>query len=87
MQIDFTSLTKNWTAFSDIVTVENDVTYRIQNRGSYSFIALEANSTPGDTEAGTSVLPSETLSYKKGSQNLYLRSLNKFCPINITQGE
>ena len=87
MQIEFTSLTKEWKPFSEITTISASATYRIQNRGADPLIALEADTTPSNTEAGVVVLPNCTISYKKGEQNLYLRAFNSNCSINVTQGE
>lgn len=84
-QIDFTELTTEWKPFSEITTVDADVTYRIQNRGAFPIIALEADSTPSeDNKEGNIANPYDTIIYKKGTQDLYLRSFDSVTSINVT---
>ena len=84
-QVDFSNLTYEWTALSDIITVENDVTYYIQNRGADTLVALESSSEPSENaQGGTMILPYKVAEYKKGSQDLYLRALNRSCAVNIS---
>lgn len=85
-QIDFKALTKEWTSFATIVgTVDADKTYQIQNRGFDNLVALESVNAPtGSTQAGVLVLPNNTVIYKKGTQDLYLRAFNVSCAINVT---
>ena len=83
------NLTKAWKSFAEIVgTIDNSAEYLIQNRGSDALVALEAASTPAeDNPAGTMIYPTDVAVYKKGDQNLYLRSFNQNCSINVTTGE
>lgn len=89
MQIDFVTLTRAWTAFSDLVeTVEEDAEYIIQNRGNNTLVALEADTLPeDDTQSGVLITAYDEAVYVKGSQNLYLRAFNQNCSINISKGE
>lgn len=79
------NITNEWIALSELITVDSDATYRIQNRGADTLIALDADSLPNDTQEGDLILPYIQAIYKKGSQNLYLRALNNICGINITK--
>ena len=85
-QVNFQGLTKEWTSFATIVgTVDADKTYQIQNRGYDNLVALEAGSAPtASTQAGVLVLPNNTVIYKKGTQDLYLRAFNVSCAINVS---
>lgn len=87
MQIEFeTNITNEWTPFSEITDVDVSATYYIQNRGGDTLVALESESLPDDAEqAGNLILPYQQVKYEKGSQNLYLRALNRICGINITK--
>lgn len=88
MQIDFGNITAEWMPFSDIVTPEPGVVYRIQNRGPDVLVLLEASSLPSaDAEGGDLVHPYLQAIYEKGEQNLYLKALNNECSVNITAGE
>lgn len=89
MQINFITLTKAWTAFSDLVgTVEEDAEYIIQNRGNNTLVALESDTLPEENAQSGILIPAyDEAVYVKGSQNLYLRSFNQNCLINITKGE
>lgn len=89
-QVEFKgNLTKEWTSFAEIVgTVDATAEYIIQNRGTDVLVALEATSTPEqDNQAGVLIYPTDIAVYIKGEQNLYLRSFNNNCSINITKGE
>lgn len=79
-------LTKEWVALGDLITVDDDATYYIQNRGPDVLVALEASSAPAsDNEGGDFVLPNVQAEYIKGTQNLYLRAFHNNCSINITK--
>ena len=79
-------LTTEWVAFDDLITVDADATYYIQNRGSDVLVALESSSAPSsDNEGGDFVLPNVQAEYVKGTQNLYLRACYNNCSINITK--
>lgn len=80
------NITKEWVALSDIINnVEENVIYRIQNRGPDKLIALEANSLPDESQEGDLVVPMKQGIYEKGSQNLYFRAFENMCAINITK--
>lgn len=84
-QVKFEGLTNEWTALSDIITVSTDTTYYIQNRGADTLVALESFTEPAaDNREGFMCQPYKVIEYKKGIQDLYLRSFNKSCAINIT---
>lgn len=86
MQLAFNNdITNHWVALSDIITVEENITYRIQNRGPEILMALEADSLPDDSEEGDLILPMKQAPYEKGEQNLYLRALKNMCAINVTK--
>lgn len=88
MQKEFESLTTEWVALSDIITVDADTTYRIQNRGPSKIIALDTDTQPeAGSDAGDLVLPYEVGEYKKGTGDLYLRAFNGVSSINITTKE
>ena len=82
-QVTKATLTTDWTALSDVMTVEENVSYYIQNRSPYNIIACESSSEP-TTEEGILVLPYRVLFYEKGTQNLYLRTLENTALINIS---
>lgn len=84
-QIEFQPLTTEWTALSDIITVEDDTTYYIQNRGAGTLIAQEGASQPdAENQNGVLITPYRIAQYKKGSEDLYLRAFDQNCSINIT---
>lgn len=84
-QVDFETLTDEWKALSNIISVDADTTYYLQNRGSDTMIALESSTTPAaNAQGGVMVLPYKTVQYKKGTQDLYLRAFNKSCAVNIS---
>lgn len=88
MQVEFETLTNEWTALSDIITVSGSTTYLIQNRGADTLVLLEADSEPQATDSeGVLVLPYQTAQYKKGTQDLYLKAFNRGCSINISAEE
>lgn len=78
----FESLTNEWTALSDIITVADDTTYYIQNRGPDVLIACESSSEPTSDE-GTVVLPYFVAKYEKGD-DVYLRASSGKCSVNIS---
>lgn len=78
-------ITNEWIALSELITVDSDATYRIQNRGPDMLVALESSDTPDDTQEGDLILPYIQAIYKKGSQDLYLRAFDNICGINITK--
>ena len=82
-QIAFERLTDEWVTLSSLITVENDKTYYIQNRGASVLIACESDSEPSDDD-GVLILPYKTLEYKVGDQDLYLKSFTGTCSINIS---
>lgn len=84
MQVSLETLTTTWTAFSDITTVDADTIYYFQNRGPQQLLALESASEPSDTNEGVLVGPFETLKYKKGADDLYLRALSGTVSVNIS---
>ena len=87
-QIGFTQLTREWKPFADIVADIGTKEYIIQNRGSDTLVALEADSTPAaNNYAGVLILPNDCAVYVKGEQDLYLRAFNQNCSINVTEGE
>lgn len=87
MQIKFENITTEWVALSDIITVSEDVTYFIQNRGYDILVALESSSEPSDdTEGGVLISPYIQAIYKKDEQELYLRAFSNTCSLNITSG-
>lgn len=78
-------LTTEWSALSEIITVDADVTYYIQNRGSDVLVAVEPDSKPSDDNTdGLLVQPYKVLKYKKGTNDLYLRAFANTCSINIS---
>lgn len=82
MQVAFVHLTKNWSQFEN---ADPDAYYVIQNRGADVLVALEANDTPEITaKDGVLVKPYQSILYKKGEQNLYLRAFELSCSINIS---
>lgn len=85
-QLGFFKLSNEWTALSDLITVGNDVTYYIQNRGTDNIIALQSTSEPTGEERGGNLIPPEKAAeYKKGTQDLYLKASSfTQCEINIT---
>lgn len=84
-QVDFETLTDEWKALSNIISVDADTTYYLQNRGVDTMIALESSSAPAaNAQGGVMVLPYKTVQYKKGTQDLYLRAFNKSCAVNIS---
>lgn len=85
-QVGFSKLTNEWVALSDIITVDSNTVYRIQNRGIDKVIALESSSEPSDdVREGNEILPGKTGEYKKGTQDLYLKAASfSPCEINIT---
>jgi hypothetical protein len=79
-------LTKEWVALGDLITVESDTTYYIQNRGPDVLVALQASGQPeADNDGGDLVLPNVQAEYIKGTQDLYLRAFHNNCSINITK--
>lgn len=76
-------LTKAWSALSDIITVDADKTYYIQNRGSDMLLACEGATEPTDAD-GVLVRPFEVLKYKKGTGSLYVKAYTATCSINIS---
>lgn len=75
MQIDALDIDSNWIKFSTITTPQNDVNYYIQNRGNGNLLACESSLEPTN-EDGIVVRPHEVLKYKKGAQDLYLKSIS-----------
>jgi len=84
MQVAFETLTTDWIALSDIIDVEEDVKYFIQNRGPQPFLALESSSVP-DSLAGNIVYSGDALVYSKGIQTLYIKAYNETTEINISK--
>lgn len=82
-QEDFEELTNTWKALSDIITVDADTTYYIQNRGSDMLLACEGAAEPTDS-VGILVKPFGALKYKKGTDTLYVRAYTTSCFINIS---
>jgi len=82
-QEGLTQLTKEWSVLSDIITVDADKTYYIQNRGSDMLLACEGAAEPNDA-VGVLVRPFEVLKYKKGTGSLYVKAYTTTCTINIT---
>lgn len=88
MQKDFQSITTEWVDINDIITVEDDVNYYIQNRGPATLIGQESATKPeDDNQEGILITPYKIAQYKKGTNNLYLRSFDRECSINITSEE
>lgn len=78
-------LTTTWTALSDIITVDADTTYYIQNRGAGVLVVVEPDSEPSaDDTDGILVQPYKVLKYKKGTNDLYLRAFANMCSINVS---
>lgn len=87
-QKKFSKITAEWIALSDIITVDADTTYYIQNRGPATIIALDTDVEPeADSDAGDLVLPYKTGEYSKGTGDLYLRAIDGTSSINITSKE
>ena len=82
-QEGLSELSGEWVALSDIITVDDDGTYYIQNRGSDILLAQESASEPTDSN-GVLVKPFEVLKYQKGTGSLYLKAYTEVCTINIT---
>lgn len=82
-QEKFEQLIGEWIELSDIITVDVDKTYYIQNRGPDVLVACEGSSEPV-SEEGVLVQPYKVLKYKKGADDLYLRAFANNCSINIT---
>ena len=82
------NLTTEFVALEDLMTIDPDVTYQIQNRGPDYLLAVEPDAEP-TTEAGTLLKPySDKLPlYKKGQNTLYLRALHSNCSFNVTSLE
>lgn len=84
-QIGMVKLDATWKPFTDITTPTSDM-YFIQNRGQGTLLAQESASTP-TTNAGVIVKPDKVLSYKAGSDTLYLKAVSGACVINVTKAE
>lgn len=82
-QEGLSELSGEWVALSDIITVDDDGTYYIQNRGSDMLLACEGGEKPTES-TGVLVKPFEVLKYKKNGGSLYLKAYTKLCTINIT---
>jgi len=82
-QVAFKKITKQWVALSDLITVEPETVYYIQNRGDKILYACEGLEKPKNDE-GIKVPSCEVLMYKKGAQTLYLRAYEEDCAINIS---
>ena len=77
-------LTQEWTALSDLITIDSSKTYQIYNQGPNAFVKYEGASKPSNKEqAGVPVAFDNTLVYEKGSENIYLRAINGDTYINI----
>lgn len=82
-QVAFEQIKNEWVELSDIITVDADVTYFIQNRGNDKLIACEGSAKP-ESAVGIFVEPYKALKYKKGTDSLYLRAFADNCFINIS---
>lgn len=82
-QVNFSNLTTEWVAFTDITTPADDTDYYLQNRGADIMLAVESAETP-TTMAGMLVKPYEVLKYKKGNNPLWLRAYTSSCSVNVT---
>lgn len=84
MQIDYKILRNEWVPLSDFIVIEDDVTYRIQNRGSDCLLALEAANLPdNDATDGVLIPPFAVIHFKLGAQDLYLRAYSSVCEVNV----
>lgn len=82
-QEGLSELSREWVALSDIIKVDDDSTYYIQNRGSDMLLACEGGEEPTES-TGVLVKPFEVLKYKKNGGSLYLKAYTATCTINIT---
>ena len=82
-QEGLSEISNEWVVLSDIITVDDDGTYYIQNRGSDMLLACEGGEKPTES-TGVLVKPFEVLKYKKNGGSLYLKAYTKLCTINIT---
>lgn len=83
-QEKFENISNEWVGLSDLITVEADKLYFIQNRGPDKLLALESSTEPEETDEGILVEPYVVLEYKAGVDNLYLRAFDKSLSINIS---
>lgn len=85
-QLNYLELGTDWVCFEDLATVQEDIYYYIQNRGTNAFLACESDGTP-TTNAGVVVDSHKICVYKvsKGSnEKLYFKSLMGSTYINIS---
>lgn len=84
MQISFLNLTNEWIALEDLVTLDENEMYQIQNRGYDDLLLFESSSIESDSIEGIIVRPYHKAKYKKGDNKLFMRAYNKTCSINIS---
>lgn len=75
-----------WTALADLITVDGDTTYHIQNRGGDDLLLCEGADEPSIPD-GVVAKPYKSVEYKKGTDDLYLKANSTGCYINITSEE
>lgn len=82
------NLTTDFVALEDLITIDPDVTYQIQNRGP-DYLLLVESATEPTTDDGILLKPySEIVAlYKQGEDTLYLRALSSNCSFNVTSLE
>lgn len=82
-QVAIRKIGNSWVSLESIVALDSSTEYYLQNRGDDVLVACEADSEPQDNE-GVLILPYKTFNYKKGAQNLYLKSFSANCTVNIS---
>lgn len=83
-QEKFEHISNEWIVLSDLITVEADKLYFIQNRGPDKLLVIESSAEPEETDEGILVEPYVVLEYKEGADNLYLRAFDNNLSINIS---
>ncbi len=87
-QVAFEKLTNEWVALSDIITVDDDATYYLQNRGSGILLAQETSEAPSNNDMkGVLIKPYETAKYKSNGGDLYMRAYSSSCSVNISNNK
>jgi hypothetical protein len=61
------NITGDWVKLSDLITVENEKTYYVQNLDSPAIFVVESDTEPTE-KVGMRVLKNETIGYEKGKE-------------------
>ena len=88
---DLITLTTEWTALSDLITIGDEPIY-VQNQGGSGSFAGVMRICEGDSEptgtAGDIVLPNQRITFTRGEQNdLFMKSEQGEIKINITKAK